>query len=118
MYEPNGVIIYLGNAWLENFSLDAKVLHVQDTAPLIPMQFTGLLDKNGKEIFEGDILASRQYGTDKLVNFFAVEWDIAEAGWNPFADSSENCGCCGGGKKPSDYEVVGNIYENSELLDV
>lgn len=31
MYAPDEVIIYLGNAWLENFSLDAKVLHVKDT---------------------------------------------------------------------------------------
>ena len=88
-------------------------LDPKDTASLTPnntkyfdnipmMQFTGLLDKNGKEIYEGDILKYR----GKL-SFndppFVVEWQNDDARWTEFYPSNN-------------FEVIGNIYENPELL--
>jgi uncharacterized phage protein (TIGR01671 family) len=77
---------------------------------LILMQFTGLKDKNGKEIYEGDIVKwddSGAEGFEKMeVDVFRVRWECGEdeLGWNlyPFQDF--------------EYEVIGNIYENPELL--
>lgn len=71
------------------------------------MQYTGLKDKNGKEIFEGDIVLYTDFGGDK--NHLVVEW-------------SENDGAFLFGWVRTDYaiskgEVVGNIYENPELLN-
>lgn len=73
----------------------------------IPMQFTGLLDKNGKEIYEGDIVFAEEY-----VGFKNLK---AEVIYN------RGRFCLNTGTIPEDLiaelcEVIGNIYSNPELL--
>jgi uncharacterized phage protein (TIGR01671 family) len=78
------------------------------------MQYTGMKDKNGKEIYEGDRLKRRV--TDFLVEASYVDFncDVAWNGW---------CyGLCIGGKQlwgldpitSKECEVIGNIYENQK----
>jgi uncharacterized phage protein (TIGR01671 family) len=74
----------------------------------IIMQYTGLKDKNGKEIYEGDVV--RRYiridDEDNIDEIFEIEWyvDDIECGWSIFPVDCDS------------YEVIGNIYENPELM--
>lgn len=78
---------------------------------IILMQSTGLFDKNGKEIFEGDILGTK----DGLLNG-VVEYR-ADLGMfvNSLIRYNNFERLCNIG---SDREIIGNIYENPELLEV
>ena len=79
---------------------------------LVIMQSTGLLDKNGKEIFEGDIVLV-------LDSPYTVFYDNERGSYRlkPH-DDRWNVDYMSNFSHGGNFEVVGNIYENPELLEV
>jgi hypothetical protein len=66
-------------------------------------QFTGLLDKNGKEIWEGDIVDGRRYWRPKLFGRRVARMD--SLGLNDLE------------RWHNDIEIIGNIHENPDLIE-
>lgn len=78
------------------------------------MQFVGLLDKNGKEIYEGDIVnewrVSRSFPDGRNIQR-VIEWEE-----DMTLDDSYGMQAVGFCMYGGFLEVIGNIYENPELL--
>jgi len=98
------------------------------------MQFTGLKDKNGKEIFEGDIVqvGEGEHITQIEIRFGVGTFDSGTYEFIGFYGVYLKVGFGGGYSKGSlcedldeitknnmeRFEVIGNIYENPELIEV
>lgn len=102
-------------SWLEDelYCIGDGITYMVSAEDLVLMQSTGLKDKNGKEIFEGDILDYK--GRKALVRWhgsyasfiyrFVDELQKRNTEWKPLYLAYMKC------------EIIGNIYENPELLE-
>lgn len=106
-------------SWLEDelYCIGDGITYMVLAEDLVLMQSTGLKDKNGKEIFEGDILCDE--GIEQENEFVYVTVSYREGMWVCNQITDELCGYGGAlNEFSNDYSIIGNIYENPELLEV
>lgn len=117
---PNGNVTYTSEAYEEDGVFYTDTTNA--TNNVVVEQYTGLKDKNGKEIYEGDVVEQFVCGVKNFKGKKCGRRTVWQVRWNEeeccfelhylsgslFGDSMMALG--------EEYEVIGNIHENPELL--
>nr|DAY24545.1 MAG TPA: YopX protein [Caudoviricetes sp.] len=115
MYQPDEVMVGGGNIWIIDEDSVAGDWIVNNDLHL--MQSTGLKDKNGKEIFEGDVVQFEdcyEVSDFLYINTGIIEW--CQGGFHVTNRDSVLMEDLLDGDS-LDVTIIGNVYENKELLD-
>lgn len=83
--------------------LEGFFAHAMNNSEWPVMQYTGLNDKNGKEIYEGDIISYRQSRAEDVVTFQAGQFGVAECPESQYGYLTEG-------------KIIGNIYEGKNIV--
>ena len=109
--------MFVGGLVIEDYKGTADDDHIitgsdlQEVIPDTVCEYTGLTDRNGKKIFEGDIVGIEDEEDDAI---FVVKWDADTA---RFVMDTDGCTVDFDNYNGYDCEVIGNIYDDPELVE-
>ena len=86
---------------------------VQDVVSDTVMEYTGLSDKNGKEIYEGDVV---KWWVNNITRTSPVEYVEQQASFWMMKDIDSGHSVINDWMR-GEYEIIGNIHENPELIN-
>jgi uncharacterized phage protein (TIGR01671 family) len=103
-----GFYFHQKNTPIEGYFIIGSKGFLERVIPETVGQFTGLTDKNGVKIFEGDIVTSKFWNPQNYkVIFQDGEFSFTTDDLQPYTNSIHYL---------NDFEVIGNIHDNPELL--
>lgn len=120
-YNGQSILTYYGHNYKTLTTIDEKthaIIHSHRVIPETVGEYTGLTDKNGKRIFEGDILEFSDSDNEKSVHI--VRWSADYAGW-----VTQNIDMKYGPETmdfwedyQKAYEIIGNIHEKNNINEL
>lgn len=105
-------MIHEHDGWCEGIGINEALKSSQNDYDYKIMQYTGLKDKNGKGIAEGDLLKSGKTGL-----IYKVVWDQEAAAFTSFCTEPEKDFYMGP-YSWEEAEIIGNIWEHPELIEL
>jgi hypothetical protein len=93
---------------------------IQDSGPFLwrevedieIMQYTGIKDKNGKEVYEGDVFSPNKYWKNSVIAWMDSGRYMLIKNHGCIEISTSDGFCL------EEHEIIGNLYENPELIEV
>lgn len=103
---------------IQQFDKDeSRTLSFRSIHPVTVGQFTGLRDKNGKEIYEGDIIESQGYSNARhYVKYIDDKAMFVAIIISPNSSLMDFCSISQSWIDKYDKKIIGNIFDNPELL--
>ena len=100
-----------------NFDIDTNSIWIEfDHNKYILEQCTGLKDKNGKLIYEGDIVRDEHSEAVAIIEWLSYAYSLMAhiRGMDDYVPLEDICYAC---EASTPFEVIGNIYEDSHLIE-